>query len=288
MWWRRLSRGGLCMSGGEAGLGANGFASPGACSLRESPSGIRPDSRPTFFASPKKVGKERRPGYGAPSVRTRLQARPSSAGRTARRCCPLIPLQPAVLGTEGSQITRPRTASRLRLGAVLGARTDLLDAAARRNLPSLRSSAPYTGKVKSKRLASPRLCALRAPAQRDGARFCVGHLFRSRIRRRGAQGLEGCAAQRRRANLFELRAPRLHGCSVVFEGELFARLPAPSTAGNPRQGAPYPGRLSFAYFSLAKQRKVGRLSGRTPDGLSRMEPEPRKTAARQTASGVTP
>jgi hypothetical protein len=32
-------------------------------------------------------------------ARTRLQARPSSAGQTARRCCLLVPLQPAVLAT---------------------------------------------------------------------------------------------------------------------------------------------------------------------------------------------
>src|SRR5262245_23753673 len=59
---------------------------------------------------------------------------------------------------------------------------------------------------------------------------------------RGAQGLEGCAAQRRPAKLFELRAWRRQKCWMVFEGEFFAGLPGPSTAGNPpRSGGQTPG-----------------------------------------------
>lgn len=227
----------------------------------------------------------RQPAYFLCFAKESRQRKATRIRRPLRGC-------PAVLGTEGEQITRPRTSLRLRLAMALGAQTNLLDAAARRNLPSLRSSAPHTGKVKSKRLASPCLGALRAPTQRASAWCCVHHLFGSRIRRRGAQGPEGCAAQRRPANLFELRALKVNRRSVVFEGELFAGLPVPSTAGwsgisgqhlravRPAEegrackrvrteGAPDPGRLSFTYFSLATQRKVGRLSGRTPDGLSR-------------------
>jgi hypothetical protein len=215
----------------------------GFSSLSESPSGIRPDSRPTFFASPKKVGKERRPESGAPSG------------------------FPAVLGTEGEQITRPR----MRLSAdsawVLGARTNLLGAASGATFRPCAPRHRIRGKAKadgSLRLAWAR-CA-RPPSETEHVFVsvtCLGPVYGAEERR----GWKVAPRSGVQQMLFELRALTLIERSVLFEGELFAGLPAPSTAGNPRQGALDPGRLSFAYFSLATQRKVGRLSGRNPDGL---------------------
>jgi len=89
---------------------------------------------------------------------------------------------------------------------------------------------------------------------------------------RQAEG-QGCAAalltrfpgplcMRRGAQRLAEKGPRM------FERSEFARTPpAASTAGCPvakRRGRRQWGRLSFAYFSLAKQRKVGRPPGRNP------------------------
>ena len=99
----------------------------------KAPSGFRPDSRPTFFASPKKVGKERRPDGGGPAP----------GGRTALRC-------------SGSTATRRTRFVRCAHCAQRAARVSFTMALRARCEP-LRSSTPPTGPEHQPRLAAHRL-----------------------------------------------------------------------------------------------------------------------------------
>jgi hypothetical protein len=56
------------------------------------------------------------------------------------------------------------------------------------------------------------------------------------------------------------------------EGEFFVRPRVASTAANPVLRAPPSGRLSLPTF-FGEAKKVGRLSGRHPDGLQSKEQE---------------
>jgi hypothetical protein len=94
--------------------------------------------------------------------------------------------------------------------------------------------------------------------------------------RRGAQGF-GAARVSAHQQLTSRRLSERRERSE--QSELGARPQIPSTAEQSGAAGPPPsGRLSFAYFSLAKQRKVGRLSGRHPDAASRSEKKPHANA----------
>ena len=161
------------------------------------------------------------------------------------------------------------------------ARSQLTKRADARGPKPLRSSTPPTGPKSNPVVASQlshaslrigrakRPVIVRCAASRI---WCSG----PRGWRRGAQGF-GAARVSAHQQLTSRRLSERRERSE--QSELGARPQTPSTAEQSGVAGPPPsGRLSFAYFSLAKQRKVGRLSGRHPDAASRSEQDQRQTA----------
>jgi len=242
MWWRRLSRGGLFMSGGEPGLGDACFAL--AWLTARQPVGDS-SRQPTFFLC---FAKERR------------QRKATRIRRPLRGC-------PVVLGTEGQQITRPRTRPSVLWTPMLGARTNLLDAASGATFRPCAPRRRIRGKANtpgSLRLAWARCARPPSETTRGFASVtCSGPVY-------GAEERRGWKVAPLAASSKFVRAPSTDRERSLDDvrGRVICWPSSPEHRREPPKGAPDPGRLSFAYFSLATQRKVGRLSGRTPDGLS--------------------
>jgi hypothetical protein len=174
-------------------------------------SGSAPDSALTFFASPKKVSKERR-----------------AQDRAAARFL-------ALLGKRGVGLNSLRSNN---------ARPDPL-------FPALLSPAFKGGGDKVKARKHQYKTPAHAPKAALGAAF-------------GGSAV-GISCPPRR---YEEASSADGGGSgaQVFERSEFRSTPPPSSnAACPRSGPTNPARLFFAYFLLAKQKKVSALSGAQPD-----------------------
>jgi hypothetical protein len=181
-------------------------------------SGFAPDSALTFFASPKKVSKERR-----------------AQDRAAARFL-------ALLGKRGVGLNSLRSNN---------ARPDPL-------FPALLSPAFKGGGDKVK-LQYQYKTPAHAPKAALGAAFggsAVGISCPPR-RYEEASSADGCGSG-----------------LALFERSEFSQTPPPSSnAACPRSGPTNPARLFFAYFLLAKQKKVSALSGAQPD----LQRQPKQT-----------
>jgi len=135
----------------------------------------------------------------------RLQARPSSAGRTARRCCPLVPLQLALLAPRGgcgrSALPLPRQRiDRPRRSAASGRLPPLRCGAQRRTRAAGRPPCISLHHRALQRFHMLSLCSRASSNTPRHSSPCGRARAVARVLRRGAQGPEGCAAQRRPAN----------------------------------------------------------------------------------------
>ena len=123
------------------------------------------------------------------------------------------------------------------------------------------------GRIASARCASPRGHAADAAGVASVAGVAFSLALGALLNRRAAQDKTD-----KKGQLFE----------PCTQGE-FEPLPvlAEQRRAAPRSGAGSGGRLSFGFFSLAKQRKGTRLSGRTPDAVQRSSKQPIKQTTKE-------
>jgi len=103
---------------------------------------------------------------------------------------------------------------------------------------------------------------MRALATRSAADFDAG-LARARCLRKQASAEVGVGSPRHSGRAEQRSGGRIRAGACLSAASLRPTPPPASSARNP-EGARSVARLSFAYFSLAKQRKVSRLPGRDP------------------------
>jgi len=201
--------------------------------------GLRPGGRLTFFASPKKVSKKRRPDVPALLRRVRCAAQ---LGRGLAKL--------AIAQTDASPVSAQVCAARrARREGGSGSRRLLLRsdavlfhpegaAASQRGwVPALCPTEPT--QIHPALLDAQALPISSVPSQARPYPLCPW----GRAEQRSARGIR----------------PRVCLSASEFSGDP----PGASSAGN-HEVALTSGRLSFGYFALAKQRKVPRPPGRTP------------------------
>ena len=201
---------------------------------------MRPGGRLTFFASPKKVSKKRRPDVHA------LLRRVRCAAQLGRGLAKLAALK------QTRALYPPKSALLAVPDGRVGSGTDGCCCAATplcfNRRARLRSSA-----------GAHRRSAQNNQHSYTSAAGCTGQTdFISAFASSPAPDPDFPVGQGRAAECQGDQAPRLFERSE-FSGDP----PGASSAGN-HEVALTSGRLSFGYFSLAKQRKVPRPPGRTP------------------------
>src|SRR5450830_370250 len=202
--------------------------------------GLRPGGRLTFFVSPKKVSKERRPDVHALLRRVRCAAqlgRGLAKLAALKQTRALFPPKSALLAVPDGRV---------------GAGTDGCCCAA----------APVCFNRRARLLRSAVRCQRSAQHNQHRSTSATGCTtgtdFVSALASSPAPDPACPVGQGRAAECQGDQAPRLFERSE-FSGDP----PGASSAGN-HEVALTSGRLSFGYFALAKQRKVPRPPGRTP------------------------
>ena len=214
---------------------------PALCAHRETPPGFRPGGRPTFFASPKKVGKERRPPLRCPW--------PAAMG----------PLRCSVPGAGGPNSLRSRSSLRSDMRA-----EPEVDRALRALAPGPCASRQLQGGPQQPTAEQPVLPPVR--------RFlAVGN---------SAVGCSPSVAAEQRSGLGRARSAlplldqggRSNGESAANAVRSALPPQAVSSTGHPRPqaGDSAVGACSLPTF-LHTSKKVGRLPGRNPGGVFRSE-----------------
>ena len=161
---------------------------------------------------------------------------------------------------------RPAARGALRCSVWPGKGLKLAPSTGLRQSPLLVPSSPALlagghGRIVSARCASPRGHAA------DAAAVAFALALGALLNRRAAQDKTD-----KKGRLFETRT----------QGE-FEPLPVlgEQRRAAPRSGAGSGGRLSFGFFSLAKQRKGTRLSGRNPDAVQHSSKQPIKQTTKE-------
>jgi len=243
------------------------------CFLRRLSAGTRPGRRPTFFASPKKVGKERRPRCLRPfaSLRATCGARfwrglaELASLRCAQTAASPDPPKAALLGAARGDRTGHRCARpRVRLG------------------PSLCSA---LGLSRAFAFVSPGLSFLSPLPEGEGA-DPQGRAERRPVSVRRAERSDGpnhipsgCAEERRG------RRDQGRSCLSATKWSEFCGPPlSPSTAGCPERsaGTQTAGSPSFAYFSWRDKKSKSPAGARPGQQPSTRRRTPNRTTPSKT------
>jgi hypothetical protein len=181
--------------------------------------GSRPGSRVTFFASPKKVTKERRPGLCAPRC-ARGSLRCSGWGCIAKLAAPAAPLKHVAMSQMLKRAAHA-TPNPVLLGATHGTR---------RSAARLRHRARLTHAVSQRR----------PPGDAAGEPSGIG----VQVPVRGAEERRGGGGARSALQQLTHRS-----CLSGAQRSEFCDAPPPrAPQGTPRSGAPNPGSPFFGYF----------------------------------------